>query len=190
MSDALLPSYRADIDKWSDGIVTRGILLDVPRFRGTQCVTMEAPVHDQELTAIARAQGVEVLPGDALVVFSGRTAWDATHSPWGGDHSRDSSGEPVESRPGLHASCVRFIRDTDASVLVWDMMDMKPNEYGLRFTVHSVLSQFGVALVDNALLEPVAEACRQEERYEFALLLAPLRVAGGTGSPINPIAMF
>ena len=179
----------ADVDNWSDGILARGVLLDVPRFRGTPYVTMESPVTDSELSAIAASQGVKLLPGDALVIYSGREAWSLEHPAWGSEHTNSSSGV-VTNRPGLHASCVRLIRDSDCSVLVWDMMDHMPNEYGVRFTVHAVLSQYGVALVDNALLEPLAQACSETGRYEFAVVLAPLRVIGGTGSPINPIAIF
>jgi len=56
--------------------------------------------------------------------------------------------------------------------------------------VHGVLHNFGVALLDNALLEPVAAACAEERRYEFLFMALPLKVARGTGSPANPVAMF
>jgi hypothetical protein len=94
------------------------------------------------------------------------------------------------SRPGLHASCLKFIRETDVSILVWDMMDHMPNEYGVPWTVHGVIFAYGVGLVDNALLEPLAAVCAEEGRYDFMLILAPLLVVGGTGSPLNPLAMF
>ena len=93
-------------------------------------------------------------------------------------------------RPGLHVSCLPFIRDNDISVLVWDMMDHTPNGYNIPWSVHGVIFAYGVALLDNALLQPLAEACQEEGRYEFMLTIAPLRVAGGTGSPVNPIALF
>ena len=70
------------------------------------------------------------------------------------------------------------------------MMDARPDHYGLRWPVHGVLFKFGVALLDNALLEPLADACVEEERYEFMFMGLPLNVARGTGSPVNPIAMF
>jgi hypothetical protein len=169
------------VQNWSSGIVTRGVLLDVPRFRGEPCVTLDKPVHGWELEDVARSQGVTLEPGDALVVYSGREAWDrAGNSVWG-------SGS---ARPGLHASCLPFIRDADACVLVWDMMDAMPNEYGVPWTVHGVIFAYGVGLVDNALLEPLAQACAEEGRYEFMLVLAPLLVIGGTGSPLNPIVLF
>jgi hypothetical protein len=56
--------------------------------------------------------------------------------------------------------------------------------------VHAVLFAYGVALLDNALLEPLAKACVEERRDEFMLVIAPLPVVGGTGSPANPLAVF
>ena len=167
------------ITAWSNGIITRGVLLDVPRYRGEAHVTRERPVHGWELEEIARAQGVDVQPGDALLVHSGREAYERAGNTFG---SAD--------RPGLHVSCAKFIRDHDVSLLGWDMMDARPNDYGLRYPVHGVLTNYGVALLDNALLEPLAAVCADEQRYEFMFMGLPLNVARGTGSPANPVAMF
>ena len=169
------------VDAWSDGILTRGVLLDVPRHRGTDYVTLDSPVHGWELDEIAAAQGVEIRPGDAVMVYSGREAYAA-------EHGGSWAGEPA--RPGLHASCLRFVRDADISILGWDMMDASPNEYDIPWTVHGVIFAYGVALLDNSLLEPLANACAEEGRYEFMLTINPLNVVGGTGSPVNPIAVF
>ena len=76
------------------------------------------------------------------------------------------------------------------AVLAWDMLDSQPDAFRLRWGVHGVIPSFGVALLDNALLEPLATACAEEQRYEFMLIAVPLKVARGTGSPINPIAIF
>ena len=167
------------IDAWSDGIVTRGVLLDVPRHRGGPHVTPDRPVHGWELEAIAQAQGVEVEPGDALLVYSGKDPYMRAGGDYGGG-----------DRPGLSVTCARFIRDHDVALLGWDMMDARPDPYGLAFPVHGVLFNYGVALLDNALLEPLAAACAEEGRYEFMFMGLPLKVARGTGSPANPIAMF
>ncbi len=70
------------------------------------------------------------------------------------------------------------------------MMDAAPNEYGIPHTVHGAIPAYGVALLDNALLQPLAEVCAEEGTYEFMLTINPLVVVGGTGSPVNPIAMF
>jgi putative cyclase len=168
------------ITNWSTGIITRGVLLDVPKFRGEPFVTQEKPIHGWELEQIAEAEGVQLEPGDALIVYGGREAWDRVNPIWGSS----------QTRPGLHASCLPFIRSSDAALLVWDMMDHQPNGYDLAWSVHGVIFAYGVGLVDNALLEPLAAACAEENRYEFMLMVLPLVVKGGTGSPLNPVALF
>ena len=169
------------VDEWSDGILTRGVLLDVPRHRGKPYVTMDDPVHGWELEDIAREEGLTLEAGDAVMVYSGREAYAKDHDgAWGGG----------PDRPGLHASCLPFIRDNDVSVLGWDMMDFMPNGYGIPWSMHGVIFAYGVALLDNSLLEPLADACAEEGGHEFMLTINPLRVIGGTGSPVNPIAVF
>jgi kynurenine formamidase len=175
------------VDHWADGILTRGVLLDVPRHRGTTHVTHETPVHGWELEDICRARGIRLEPGDAVCVYSGREAWQAAHpdTPYGRPF-----GATPGARPGLHVSCLPFLRDHDVAVLVWDMMDHLPVGYAIPWSVHGAIFAYGVALLDNALLEPLAEAARAEGRDEFLLVIAPLRVPGGTGSPANPLAVF
>ena len=137
-------------------------------------MTRDRPVQGTELEDIARAQGVTVEPGDALLVHSGwQSATDANES----------------AGAGLHPSCAEFVRDHDVALLGWDLMDGR-SASRLPWPVHGVLFNFGVALLDNARLEPIAEACAEEGRHEFMFMLLPLNVARGTGSPANPVAMF
>ena len=172
---------KNDVAAFRDGIITRGVLLDVARHRGAGFVTQDQPVHGWELEAIAQAQGVTLEPGDALLVCSGREAFYA------------SQPDKVPGRPplpGLHATCLPFIRDNDIALLVWDLMDLKPSGYELDWGVHGVIPAYGVPLLDNALLEPLAARCHELGRYTFLLMVLPLVVTGGTGSPVNPVVMF
>jgi len=172
------------VEAWGDGIVTRGVLLDIPKLRGKPFVEHAEPVHGWDLEAALHAQRVELQPGDAVCVYSGREAWAAKHGQgWG-------AAAPQGDVPGLHASCLKFFRDHDVAVLVWDMMDMMPSGYSLPVPVHGAIFAYGMAFVDNALLEPLAAACAQEGRYEFNFSVAPLKLIGGTGGPINPLAQF
>ncbi len=175
------------VEHWSEGIITRCVMLDVPRHRGVASVTHDAPVHGWELDDILSKRGIRLEPGDAVAVYSGRDAWQAANpdTPYG----RPFGGGP-NVRPGLHVSCLPFLRDHDVSMLVWDMLDHLPIGYDIPWAVHAALFAYGVALVDNALLEPAAKACVDESRDDFMLVIAPLRVVGGTGSPANPLAVF
>ena len=169
------------VDEWKNGILTRGILLDIPLHRNEPYVTKDNPVHGWELEDVAKSQGIEILPGDAVFVYSGREKYAAANDGrWG----------TPDGRPGLHASCLPFVKNNDISILGWDMMDAAPNEYDVPWTVHGVIFAYGVALVDNSLLEPLANVCAEEKQYEFMLTINPLYVEGGTGSPANPIAVF
>ncbi len=76
------------------------------------------------------------------------------------------------------------------AVLVWDMMDMRPSGVDIGFTIHGAVWSFGLALVDNAELGELAETLRAQGRHEFTLLVAPLPIPGGTGSPVNPLAVL
>ena len=173
----------ATVEHWREGFTTRGVLLDVPGYRGEPFVTTDKPVHGGELQAVAKAQGVEVQPGDALLVYCGREAWDEAHP-------QKPFSVHGEKKPGLHASCLPFIRDCDASILVWDMMDAIPSGYTINAPVHGILFAYGVAIVDNAMLGELANACAAAKRHEFMLTLTPLYVIGGTGSPVNPVAIL
>lgn len=172
------------IDAWGDGIVTRGVLADIPRLRGLPFADEDHPIHGWDLEDAVKAQGVTMQPGDALCVYGGRDAFRA--------HRKANplpKGGPARS-PGLHASCLEFLRDNDVSVLAWDLMDYQPSSYRVAIPVHGAIFAYGIALVDNALLWPLAEACAQERRWEFMFSIAPLKLAGGTGSPVNPLAIF
>jgi kynurenine formamidase len=162
-------------------------MLDVPRHRGVPCVTQDTPVHGYELEDILTARGIKLEPGDAICVYSGRDAWQAANPDTA--YGRPYGSGPQE-RPGLHVSCLPFLRDHDVSLLVWDMIDHLPIGYDIPWAVHACLFSYGVALLDNAQLEPLAKACVEEKRDEFMLVIAPLYVIGGTGSPANPLAVF
>jgi kynurenine formamidase len=175
------------VDHWAEGIITRGVILDVPRHRGTACVTQDAPVHGWELDDILSKRNITLEPGDAVCVYAGRDQWQAQNPNRA--YSVPFGPGPLD-RPGLHVDCLPFLRDHDVSVLVWDMLDALPIGYDIPWAVHACLFAYGCALLDNALLEPLANAAKDEGRDDFMLVISPLRVIGGTGSPANPLAIF
>ncbi len=172
---------------WKDGVITRGVLLDIPRLRGTDYVTTDAPTRGWELKAAAEAEGVELRAGDAVLVRGARPAFLA-------DHPEAAPGVPPT--PGLHVDCIPVLKEADAALLGWDMLDARPHAYPLFAEapggpVHVfAIVYMGLPLLDNAWLDPLADACAEEGRWEFLLSIAPLHVRGGTGSPVNPIAVF
>jgi kynurenine formamidase len=183
------------VQHWRAGILTRCVLLDVPRFRGTEFVDYDSPVHGWELEAILAQLDIPLDPGDAVAVYQGREKWQAAHP--GDGYGRmpnvqnQSIGGPHKfDKPGMHASCLKFLRDHDLSTLCWDMLDAAPYEYDVTYTVHGAIHAYGMALVDNVVLETLADECASRGQYDFMLVVAPLVVIGGTGSPVNPLAVL
>jgi hypothetical protein len=168
------------IEHWRNGLVTRGVLLDVPGYRGTPYVALGDPVHGWELDEICAAEGVDVGAGDAVLVYCGRDKWEAA----------EPGGLERPERPGLHASCLKFLSQRDTPMLVWDMIDASPHGYPIPWSVHGAISNFGIALVDNADLAELAATCHAEGRFEFMLVVAPLVVVGATGTPVNPLVIW
>ena len=171
------------IDYWRHGITTRGVLYDVPRHRGKDHVTLDEPVHGWELSDIASKNGIEPNAGDAVLVRCGATEFWTQHPDYG----------PVWKAPGLHASTLEFFFETNAALLGWDLMEAPgQDQYNAPWMpIHSIgLPYMGLPLLDNADFDELAATCAELGRWEFQLVIAPLFVKGGTGSPVNPIAIF
>lgn len=167
------------LDPWFDGITTRGILLDVAAGRPEGYVTVGHPVTPEDLDAAAARAGLTVEPGDVAVIRSGRAVYEAKQ-PY-------SSGP----RPGLHIACLEWLRRYDIAAIAWDMHDERPTGYaGFQFGVHLAIPILGLCLIDNTYPERLVTACAQEGRADFLFTAAPLRLVGGTGCPVNPMAIF
>lgn len=177
-------ALRNSIGAAFDGVVGRGVLLDVPRHRGTAWLEPGETIGPEELEAVAEAQGVSVGPGDILLVRTGRDARREALGPW----------DPVgEGLAGLHPHCAPWIHDHDVAVLGSDgISDPLPNnQCEWPVPIHQTcLVAMGVHLLDNLHLSRLASACAEEGRWEFQFMVAPLRIAGATGSPVNPVAVL
>jgi kynurenine formamidase len=170
------------IDPLFDGITTRGVLLDLAAARNEGYVAVGQPVTPAELDAAAARAGVRVEPGDAVVVRSGDEAFRRAHPDW---------VPRISPHPGLHLSCLEWLREKDVAAISWDMMDERPIGYaGLGMGVHLAIPFLGLALVDNTNPELLAVACREEGRYEFLFTATPIRLVGSTGAPAHPLAIF
>jgi kynurenine formamidase len=177
------------VDQYFDGIVSRGVLLDVASLRPEGYVVPGEPVTPVDLDAAAQRARVRMEPGDVVVVRSGREAYEKAVP---GAYAPPAAGVPAPaSRPGLHIACLEWLRAHDVAAIAWDMMDERPVGYrDLHFGVHLGIPILGLCLIDNTYPERLVAACREENRYEFLFTALPLRLAGATGSPVNPVAIF
>ncbi|HBL17469.1 MAG TPA: hypothetical protein DD417_12195 [Elusimicrobia bacterium] len=123
-------------------------------------------------------------------------SWLRERRNWGRWGKDDQVGALNLVTPARRAAAARLVR-SGRSVSLSRPFPKEPGpnnalpaQHYIPWAVHAVLFAYGVALLDNALLEPLATACVEEGRDEFMLVIAPLRVVGGTGSPANPLAVF
>lgn len=167
-----------------NGVVGRGVLLDIPKLKGQKWLEPGQGVFPEDLQAAEEAAGVKVGTGDILLVRFGVMRRRNEEGP-----SRDVFSQ----RPGLHAACMPWLHQRQIAALASDSaQDLFPSGYPrLRAPAHQVgIVAMGLWLIDNCNLEDLAAACERYRRWEFLLTLAPLRIVNGTGSPVNPIALF
>jgi kynurenine formamidase len=174
---------RLGIHHLRSGIVTRGVLLDVPAWRGVDALEPGEPIFPEDLEGAEERAGLRVRPGDALLVRTGRWRWRDEHGPW--DLGRRAAG--------LDASCLAWLRERDVAALGSDgVSDVMPSRVeGVLMPIHTVtLVVLGVHLLDNLDFDALAAASAEEGRWEFLFMVAPLVLRRGTASPVNPIAVF
>jgi kynurenine formamidase len=166
-----------------EGIISRGVLLDIPRTLGVPWLEPGHVIDPEDLDAAEAKQSVKVRKGDILLVSTGRDARRAKRVPWS-----MSSGQP-----GLHAECLSWLRERDVAVLGSDYgSDVLPSGIeGWMMPIHqTTLVAMGVHLLDNLQLGSLMAACAELGQWDFQLTIAPLRIPEGTGSPVNPIALL
>ena len=171
------------VENAKDGVITRGVLLDIAALKGKEWLDAGEGVFPDELEAAEEAAGVKVEEGDCLMV---RTGWFKKRMVEGPHHNTD--------RPGLHAACIPYLYERGVSILHADAaQDVGPTP-GYPITglpIHRVgIPHMGLWLIDCGNCEEVAEVANRLNRYEFMFIMAPLRFNGATGSPINPLAVF
>ena len=174
---------RSSIHNLKNGIVTRGILMDIPRLKGVEYLEPGTSIYPADLEAWEEMAGVKVSAGDALFVRTGRWVRRAETGPW-----------PIGERAaGLHASCIPWLKQRDIALLGGESpQDVAPTSGDLgSLPLHNfALIHLGVHLFDNVDLTAVSKVAAELGRWEFMLTVAPLAVHGGTGAPVNPIATF
>jgi kynurenine formamidase len=172
---------RGSIDKLRNGIVTRGVLVDVPRLKGVPYLPDSAHVTVQDLQDWEKRSGVKVSEGDALFVRVGHWA------------RRRATSDRSHRSAGLDPSVIPWLRERGVAVLGSEgAHDVMPSDYQLGpAPVHWFTLVFlGMTLMDYLDLDPLSEVAAKNKRWEFLVTIAPMPIVGATGSPVNPIAVF
>jgi kynurenine formamidase len=166
-----------------DGVVTRGVLYDIPRLKGVRWLEPGTRIFPDDLEAWERKAGVKAGPGDAVLLRWGRWARRAALGPWPID----------EGAAGPDPSVIPWLKARDVAVIGWETPGYVPQPPGdlPRLAVHNfALTMLGALLIDRADFEALSEAAAARNRWEFMLTVAPLPIPHGTGSPVNPLAIF
>ncbi|MFE9480143.1 cyclase family protein [Streptomyces spororaveus] len=164
-------------------LVTRGVLVDLPAVLGVDWLEPGRAVHARDVVAAQEALGVTIGDGDAVLLRSGALRRRRELGPWNPDTA--SAGWHVDALPMLAERAVALLGGDGDS-------DVRPSPVeGVHSPVHALaVTAMGVPLLDNLDLEPLSAACAEAGRYTFLLVVAPLNVPGGTGSPVNPVAVL
>ncbi|MEV7979645.1 cyclase family protein [Streptomyces sp. NPDC086519] len=164
-------------------LVTRGVLLDLPAVQGIRWLEPGLAVRAADVIAAERALGVRIGEGDAVLLRSGQARRRADLGAW----------DPDTACAGFHVDAVPLLAERGIALLGGDGdSDVRPSPVdGVHSPVHALLlAAMGVPLLDNLDLEALAAATARAGRHEFLLVVAPLDIPGGTGSPVNPVAVL
>ncbi len=171
------------VEEAKNGIVTRGVLVDVPMIRGTDWVERGEGVMPDDILQAEERCGFKVEEGDLLLIRTGQL------------HRRNVEG-PVGRSAGstaCQAACLPLFHERGIAMMGSDTgNDVSPPQYTkVQSPIHQVgITAMGLWILDNANLEDVSQACRERNRWEFMVSIGPLRLHNTTGSPVNPIAIF
>jgi kynurenine formamidase len=180
---------RNDIVPVARRLLTRGVLADVARHRGVEVLPAGEGIGADELRGVLDAQGVEVRPGDALLVRTGLLGATKRSGAWTefaqcGPDLPDTPGVAVDALPLLHELGVCAIACDNWAV---EQLTGGPPD----FPVHELaLVYMGMILGEVFELDALAEACAAAGRWEFLFAGQPLPLRGGVGGPVNPMAVL
>ena len=159
-------------------IVTRGVLIDVAKFKGVQQLPPTYEITVADLKGALQKQNVQIRSGDVVLIHTG---WS---SLWMKDNTKFGATEP-----GIGLAAAQFLVDAEVVVVgadTWGVEVMPNPDASLSAPVHQLfLARNGIYLHENLITAELA----RDNAYEFMYSFAPLRLKGATGSPGNPIAI-
>ena len=175
-----------DITEYAQGVVGRGVLLDIPRLRGVPWLEPGTAVSRAELEAAEEAQGVRLSEGDFFVFRTGHHRRRLELGPW-------DNGYAGEGKAGLHVDAISLLHERHVAGFLpdGDGETVPSTVEGIAYPIHPLqITAMGMLASDSLNLEDLAEVCEEEQRWEFLVAAAPLRIPRATGSPWNPIVLM
>jgi kynurenine formamidase len=174
---------RNGIDKVHADFVSRGVLLDVARHQGVDCLERGYAIRTADLEAAERAQGVAVGSGDILLVRTGQMSTVGEFTNWSAFHGKEA-GLHWETAEWLHERQVAAVAADNSMVEASGVLDDVVVPFHML-----ALCNLGIHLGEFWYLEELAEDCAGDGVWEFLLVAQGLPITGGTGTPVNPLAI-
>jgi kynurenine formamidase len=163
------------------GVVGRGVLVDVARHRGVPWLDYGDPIEPAELDEVLARQGVDVVTGDILVLRTGS---------WERFVAERTATSPCS---GLSWRCAEWLHEREVAAVAADNLQVESDGTdieGVTLALHCLcLRDMGMMLGEYWNLAELAGDCAEDGCYEFQLIAPPLRISGGIGSPLNPVAI-
>jgi len=160
-----------------DKFVNRGVLLDVARQKGVEALEPGYVITAADLEAAVQAEDVEIRPGDSVLVNTG--------------HGRYFDSDPEKYKgpiPGLGEESARWLAAKHVFLVGADQLTV---DAGFPFPAHrTLIAENGIYIVENVNLGELATALAERGKYDFVLVLNPLRLKGATASPLNAFALL
>jgi kynurenine formamidase len=159
-------------------LMTRGVMIDVAALKGVETLPAPYEITVADLQAALKRQSMTLEAGDAIVVHTGWGKW------WGQDNA-----QYAKSRPGIGVAAAEWLASQNPMLVGADTagVEVDPNpDPQLSLPVHQImLVVHGIHLLENLKLDELAS----KRAYEFAFILEPLKIQGGTGSTVAPVAI-
>lgn len=173
------------IEKTKNRMAGRGVLLDVARYCGTDCLEDGMAITSDDLEATAEAQGVKIRRGDFVIVRTGQMEQRLAAGEWGGYAGGEAPGLAFETAEWIHRKEIAAIC-TDT----WGC-EVRPNETDEASQPWHwvVIPMIGITMGEIFYVKELADDCARDRVYEFFFCAPPLPITGAVGSPINPQAI-
>ena len=176
-------ALKNSIINFKHGIITRGVLMDMARYKGVDYLEPGTAIHPEDLEGWEKKAGVKVESGDVMIVRTGRWARRDAKGPW-----------PIsEGLAGLHMACAEWMHKRDVAIIGGDdAQDVLPSGVtGIPQPIHTLcIVAMGMPIFDNLDLELIGREAEKRKRWDFLVTASPAAVPRATGSVLNPIATF
>jgi kynurenine formamidase len=177
---------KLDVAAYAHGVVGRGVMIDAARARQVKWLEPGEVVTRAEIEAIERAEGVALGEGDIMVFRTGHHRRRLELGAW-------DPGYTGQGRAGLDPFALTLLHERKVAAFLPDGDGELVPSYveAIEYPIHPLqITAMGMLCADSLQLEELAEVCEAEGRWEFMVVIAPLRLPRGTGCPFNPIAIF